>query len=202
MSRVFLNVSTLMLDESIERISQEMIESDSKILRNQCDRDRFAIYPTYDEVSANAKKVAMVRCVVNRLDIQYTPGKVLYSVVYVHPVELAVTESAEISAPADIKPVHVLRYAKSLITSKSDQIIAKVAHLVEELGRAANYADHTHKMAIFALRIFVPSSSTKKDAEKSPQSKFKFNIKAALSSNQIPQPKRKVTNTVRERIHL
>jgi len=204
--RIYLNAALLIRDEGVERLANEINDAATSDLKLQRNKDRFLSLPSTDEVQADAKKAAMVQCIVNRLDIQYRPGKVLYGLVYLNPIENE-EENAEFSiAPVDIRPVQVVGHCKSLTATNPDKVIGMMSTLTDELGSAAHCAQRSHTIASLALRIFVPKPTVPFFGPTGPSSEIQtvapLHFKKAITQIILQKKTNKAVGVSKEGLHL
>ena len=158
--RVYLNVNVLDTDLSVALAANKEIAEKLEERRLLGAKDRFAELTPEVEIKMVARKNAMLRIIIDRLDVENPLRSAYNHVVYQSPnadAEGNLIENAIIlTPPDDIRPVYIFRTDQYIAGIKSDEVIRRLNAAQQELKTCTNTAERHHALAEIAVVAFQP----------------------------------------------
>ena len=158
--RIYLNAKLLQLDETVSKLSKDLLDKEIKRRKLLIRKDRFIVLPSIDEIKSSIEKSAMVTCIVNRLKIHYKPSKVLFEISY-SDINNNHKDVMLLFPPSDVYPVKLERTNEKLLRVESDAVIQNISKAQEALNESTKKAEKHLDIANIALKIFCPRNNSK-----------------------------------------
>lgn len=158
--RIYLNASVLSADPTVALQSQAEIDEKLEERRLLGAKDRFAELIPVEQIIMTAKKSAMIRIAVDRLDFEPPLRSVYNQLVYQSPIADVdgnlIDDATILSPPEDIRPIYVCRTAQYIASIKSDEVISRLNAAKHELMTCTNAAERHHALAEISVACFQP----------------------------------------------